>query len=87
MSYCSNCGTEIGENKKFCPNCGQPVKAKSKSESLANAEIEEKKLIVEESKRQPKKQLETKTRQPLTDKLTKKHKILIASVVVILLLF
>ena len=83
MSYCSNCGAEIGKNKKFCPNCGQLVKEKRKSESLSNTEIEDKELIVE----QPKKQLETKTRQPLTDKLTKKHKILIASVVVILLLF
>ena len=87
MPFCTNCGSEVGENKKFCPNCGQPVKEKSKSESIANTEIEDKKQIVEETNRQPKKKLETKTRQSLTDKLTKKHKILIVSVVAILLLF
>lgn len=25
MSYCVNCGTEIGNNIKFCPNCGAAV--------------------------------------------------------------
>ena len=23
MSYCQNCGTEVQDNVKFCPNCGQ----------------------------------------------------------------
>lgn len=26
MTYCSNCGAEIPEGVKFCPECGEPVK-------------------------------------------------------------
>lgn len=26
MSYCVNCGFQLGENSKFCPQCGVPVK-------------------------------------------------------------
>lgn len=25
MSYCSNCGNRLGDNDKFCPNCGTPA--------------------------------------------------------------
>lgn len=25
MSYCSNCGNRLGDNDKFCPQCGAPV--------------------------------------------------------------
>lgn len=25
MVYCSNCGTEVQDMVKFCPNCGKPV--------------------------------------------------------------
>ena len=25
MTFCTNCGTQLGENAKFCLNCGQPV--------------------------------------------------------------
>jgi hypothetical protein len=23
--FCDNCGTEVSENDKFCPNCGKPI--------------------------------------------------------------
>lgn len=25
MSFCSNCGTQLADGQKFCPNCGAPV--------------------------------------------------------------
>lgn len=25
MAFCTNCGGQLGENAKFCPNCGQPA--------------------------------------------------------------
>lgn len=25
MKYCTNCGTQLNENVKFCPNCGKPT--------------------------------------------------------------
>ncbi len=27
MAFCTNCGTQLGDNAKFCLNCGQPVGA------------------------------------------------------------
>ena len=27
MAFCGNCGTKIDDNAKFCPGCGQAVKA------------------------------------------------------------
>src|SRR3954465_13079340 len=25
MVFCTNCGTQLADDAKFCPNCGQPV--------------------------------------------------------------
>ena len=27
MSFCTNCGTQIPDGSRFCPNCGAPVGA------------------------------------------------------------
>lgn len=27
MAFCKNCGTQLDDSYKVCPNCGQPVAA------------------------------------------------------------
>ena len=27
MAFCNNCGTQVGDDERFCPNCGQAVQA------------------------------------------------------------
>ena len=34
MAYCVNCGCEIKESDKFCPNCGAPVNKKEQGQSV-----------------------------------------------------
>lgn len=36
--FCSNCGTQISQGQKFCPNCGQPVISNNSSASTMNSE-------------------------------------------------
>ena len=26
MAFCGNCGTQVGDDADFCPNCGQKLK-------------------------------------------------------------
>ena len=39
--YCRNCGTELDENVKFCPNCGEPVQDTVQHHSTTTAEVVE----------------------------------------------
>jgi len=34
MPFCSNCGSELPENVKFCPKCGAPVKPEASKPGL-----------------------------------------------------
>ena len=42
MSFCENCGNEIGDGSKFCPNCG----AKVERAAVANGAAVEKRAVV-----------------------------------------
>ncbi len=35
MTYCTNCGSEIIDGGRFCPNCGQPVEGAGSAASAA----------------------------------------------------
>ena len=35
MAYCDNCGNELLESSKFCPECGQTVKAKESERKIS----------------------------------------------------
>lgn len=37
MAFCTNCGTQLTENARFCLNCGQPAASGSAAESFAVA--------------------------------------------------
>ena len=37
--YCEKCGTQIEENAKFCPNCGNNLTEPSKAETTQNFEV------------------------------------------------
>jgi hypothetical protein len=39
MAYCSNCGTELNEGTKFCPQCGKVVEQKSKEEKRKTRQV------------------------------------------------
>lgn len=28
MAFCGNCGTQVGDDADFCPNCGQKLKGR-----------------------------------------------------------
>jgi len=38
--YCSNCGSRIDDNSKFCPSCGAPIKQQAPSETKAPSETQ-----------------------------------------------
>ena len=37
MAFCTNCGTKIDDNAKFCPGCGQAVEAPATEQIKAEA--------------------------------------------------
>lgn len=39
MAYCENCGTKLGRNSKFCPECGAPVSRGSEREQVYEGEL------------------------------------------------
>jgi uncharacterized membrane protein YvbJ len=38
--YCSNCGTEITEQSKFCPSCGKPL-----NDTVTETHVDEKQRV------------------------------------------
>ncbi len=38
MLFCTNCGAQLGDNAKFCPNCGQPAGAPGAGSYVAPAQ-------------------------------------------------
>ena len=34
MAFCGKCGAQIGEDEKFCPNCGAPIEAAPAAENI-----------------------------------------------------
>ena len=41
MAFCKNCGTQLDDNYKVCPNCGQPVTAQPAEQGAAPVVAEE----------------------------------------------
>lgn len=41
MAFCKNCGTQLDDNYKVCPNCGQPVVAQPAQQEAAPVAVEE----------------------------------------------
>ena len=41
MAYCSNCGTKLEENAKFCLACGTPTEQTENSTTINTAPVEE----------------------------------------------
>ena len=43
MAFCKNCGTQLDDSYKVCPNCGQPVAAQpvAQPQAAAPATVEE----------------------------------------------
>lgn len=43
MAFCKNCGTQLDDSYKVCPNCGQPVAAQpaAQTQPAAPATVEE----------------------------------------------
>lgn len=39
--YCKNCGAEIGENDKFCRECGTPAQTDEKKENKTECNVDE----------------------------------------------
>ena len=35
--FCTNCGTNLKDDARFCVNCGQPVKVRAQSQEAAPA--------------------------------------------------
>lgn len=47
MAFCKKCGAQIGEDEKFCPNCGQAVEAAPEQvvEPAPDSDVQENKGI------------------------------------------
>ena len=48
--YCEKCGTQINENAKFCPNCGNNLIEAQNSETIPSAEVSSASVVKKKSK-------------------------------------